>query len=99
MMDLNEFGKRTYECAVKRGKTCPQSKSHLMHQETIKGLHEEFCEVVSASEVEPSEHIEGFTAVAEELADIAIVVMTELHRRGVDIEAVLSLKATYNEQR
>lgn len=98
-MDLNKFGKRAYKCALKRGKINENLERHLLHQETVEGLNEEVHEVIEASETESSEHLEQYPAIVEELADVAIVAITELYRRGVDIEAVMHEKMKYNEQR
>lgn len=97
-MDLNKFGRRAYNSALKRGKIRENLTVETLHAETIEGLSEEVKEVIEASESETSEHF-GYTAVVEELADVAIVALTELHRRGVDIEALLHEKMKYNEQR
>lgn len=98
-MDLNKFGKRAYKCALKRGKVHEETDLSLLHQETVEGLTEEMQEVIEASETEISEHLGGYSAIVEELTDVAIAALTELHRRGVDIEEVLHSKMKYNEQR
>lgn len=98
-MDLNKFGKRSYKCALKRGKISEHLEQSIIHQEAVKGLGEEIQEVINASETETSEHLGKYSAVAEELADVAIVTMTELYRRGVDIEGILHEKLKYNERR
>ena len=86
-MNLNKFGKRAYNSALKRGKIRENFTVETLHAETIEGLSEEVKEVIEASESETSEHLNGYTA------------LTELHRRGVDIEALLHEKMKYNEQR
>ena len=96
-MDLNKFGKRAYLCALKRGKIHENPDS--LRQETIEGLDEEFREVVKASETDMSDHLNSYSAVVEELADVAIVAITELYRRGVDIETLLHEKMKFNERR
>lgn len=98
-MDLNKFGKRTFKCALKRGKIKENLKSQSLHKETVKCLNDEFYEVIEASETETSEHLSNYSAVAEELADVAIVAFTELYRRGIDIEAILHEKMKFNELR
>lgn len=98
-MDLVKFGKRAYRCALKRGKIREGLEGDTLHQETLKGLTEEVQEVIEASETEVSEHLGGYTAVVEELVDVAIVTMTELYRRGVDIDVALHEKMKYNERR
>lgn len=96
-MDLNKFAKRAYKCALRRGKVHEMERG-LLHQETVDGLNEEVQEVTAASETEVAEHLDC-PAVVEELVDVAIVAMTELYRRGVDIELLLHEKMKYNEQR
>ena len=98
-MDLNKFGKRATKCALRRGKIHEGLEQSELHQETIDGLNEEVNEVMEASEIEASEHLDNYPAIVEELADVAIVAITELYRRGVDIDAVLHEKMKYNERR
>lgn len=98
-MDLVKFGKRAYKCALKRGKIREGLKGDDLHRETLNGLIEEVQEVIEASETETSEHLDGYTAVVEELIDVAIVTMTELYRRGVNIDVALHEKMKYNERR
>lgn len=97
-MDLNKFGKRAFKCALRRGKVHENSGA-LLHQETVNSLNEEVLEVIAASETGPSEHLYDYPAVVEELADVAIVVFTELYRRNVDIEVLLHAKMKFNENR
>ena len=54
---------------------------------------------LQASECKPSEHLPEYAEAVEELADIALVALTELSRRGVNVEKVLLLKSMYNERR
>lgn len=98
-MNLNKFGKRAYKCALKRGKIHEGLEQSELHQETIEGLNEEVNEVIEASETETSEHLDNYSAVVEELVDVAIVAITELYRRGVDIDGALHEKMKYNERR
>lgn len=98
-MDLNKFGKRAFKCALRRDKIHEGLEQSGLHQETIDGLNEEVHEVIEASETDMSEHLDNYPAVVEELADVAIVTITELYRRGVDIDAVLHEKMKYNERR
>lgn len=98
-MDLNKFGKRAFKCALRRGKIHEGLEQSELHRETIEGLNEEVNEVIEASETDMSEHLDNYPAVVEELADVAIVTITELYRRGVDIDAVLHEKMKYNERR
>lgn len=98
-MDLNKFGKRAYTCALKRGKIHNHTDDLSLHNETIEGLREEFNELVDADEICTSPHLEKYSEVVEELTDIAIASLTELYRRGVNIEEVLHEKMHYNEHR
>lgn len=98
-MDLRKFGKRAYQCALRRGKIHEGLDGSNLHQETVEGLSEEVHEVIEASETETAEHLGNYPAIVEELADVAIVVMTELYRRNIDIDVVLHEKMKYNEQR
>lgn len=98
-MDLNKFGNRAYRCALRRGKIHENLEGDSLMKETTEGLLEEVHEVIDASETEMSEHLDKYPAIVEELADVAIVAITELYRRGVDIESVLHEKMKYNERR
>lgn len=98
-MDLNKLGRRTYECALRRGKIHEETLPKNLHSETIKSLTEEMNEVLDADEDEKSEHLNSYSAVVEELTDVLIVALTELYRRGVDINKVVYEKIEYNERR
>ena len=107
-MDLNKFGKRAFNCATKRKKISgvvvelgvPTKHSfEELHAETINSLSEEVEEVIQSSELVSSEHLPQYSEAVEELVDVAIVAMTELYRRGVDINQALHEKMKYNEQR
>lgn len=98
-MEINELGKRAYECAVKRGKVHEGDPLIVQHEESRITLYEEFVEFSRADEYAPSEHLPEYSQAIEELADIAIASMTELHRRGANIEEVLYKKMKYNENR
>lgn len=98
-MDLNKFGKRAYACAKKRKKIIEANDPKELHEDTIKSLSEEFDEVVNASEIFSSDHLPKYSETVEELVDVAIVIMTELYRRGVDIDQAMHEKMKFNEQR
>lgn len=98
-MDLCKFGKRAYKCALRRGKIHENLEGAPLMKETVEGLLEEVNEVINASETEMSEHLDKYPSIVEELADVAIVAITELYRRGVDIDSVLHEKMKYNERR
>ena len=46
-----------------------------------------------------STHLPQYTEAQEELADIIIACFTELHRRGVDVEKIITDKIKFNETR
>ena len=99
-MDLNKFGKRAYNNALSRGKIHNDlADIYVVHEETVVSMTEEMNEVVVASETLPGDHLPQYTEIVEELVDVAIAAITELHRRGVDIEEVLHAKMKYNESR
>lgn len=95
--EINELAERAYRCAVRRGKTI--EKGNISHKDTVASLADEFSEFVIANERLKSEHIEFVSQAAEELADILIVCMTELHRRNVDVEKLLLTKMEFNDKR
>lgn len=97
-MDLNKFGKRAFLSAQKRGKISECGRKE-MHQQSVDSLSSEILEVEKASEMEFSEHLPQYTEIVEELADVAIVAITELYRRGIDIEKILHEKMKFNETR
>ena len=98
-MDLNKTGKRAYKCALKRGKITEASEKDIIHDETVTTIGDELEELHRASETEQSEHLDGITEAVEELVDVLIATLTELHRRNVDIEDVVHRKLKYNERR
>ena len=102
-MDLNKFGKRAFSCATRRAKISGRTAETLtpeeLHEETMRGLHEEVIEVENASEIFPSDHLPQYSEAVEELVDVAIVTITELYRRGVDIDQALHEKMKFNENR
>lgn len=98
-MDLNKFGKRAYRCALKRGKVTDTVDIPTYNKEMCNGIGNEMAELAKASELLHGDHLPQYTEVVEELTDVAIAAMTELYRRGVDIEKVLHEKMKYNETR
>ena len=92
---INELAKQAHETAVKRGKTS-EDASHL---DTFFGILSELKEFREASEIDPSEHLPQYTQAQEELTDVLICCLTELHRRGVDVEEILLAKINYNKTR
>lgn len=98
-MDINHFAKRCFLTAVRREQITDVSDLEDMHVNTLCGLMREAEEVRYASETEMSEHLPSYTETAEELADVAIVCLTELFHRGVNVEKILTEKAKFNERR
>lgn len=98
-MDLNKLGKRSYHLAVVRNKIAEGVSQDELHRQTVSGVFTEGREVEQASETEMSDHVKSLTQVAEELVDVLLVCVTELHRRGVDIEDAVHKKLKYNEDR
>lgn len=99
-MDLNKFGRRAYKCALLRGKISDTFGDRVKaKKEMIDGVGEEFDELKRASELSVSDHLPEYSEVCEELADIVIASITELTRRGVDVEEIMHKKMKYNELR
>lgn len=94
-MDLNKAARRVYKNAL----ACGKVTKTVNHEETVSTLSEEFEEMRRASEEESSEHLREYTKMQEELADIIIGSMTELMKRGTDIELLLHRKLKLNEAR
>lgn len=92
---INDLAKQAHETAVKRGKTS-EDTSHL---DTFFGILSELKEFREASEIDPSEHLPQYTQAQEELADVLICCLTELHRRGMDVEEIIKAKIEYNKKR
>lgn len=94
-MDLNKAAKRAYNNAIARRKVTDQ----VSHEETVRTMSEEFEEVKSAQENVPGDHLQQYSEIVEELTDVLIASLTELYKRGVNIEEVLHAKLKYNESR
>lgn len=95
MINLNQLAQDAYECALRRKKTT----ASVNHIATANSIDEELAELLDANEVHDSVHITGYTEVQEELADILIVCLTELHKRGTNVEAIITDKINFNLQR
>lgn len=93
---MNNLSKKTYNTAIERCKITATRDSKEQHQEAVVSLLEEIKEFSWASEVRVSSHLPGYTEAQEELADILITCLTELHRRGTDIEKIVSEKVKFN---
>ena len=92
---INDLAKQAHETAVKRGKTSEDA----LHLDTVFGILSELKEFREASEIDPSEHLPQYTQAQEELTDILICCLTELHRREVNVEEILIAKINYNKTR
>lgn len=92
---INDLAKQAHETAVRRGKTS-EDASHL---DIFFGILSELKEFREASEIDPSEHLPEYTETQEELADVLICCLTELHRRGVDVEKIIKAKIEFNKTR
>lgn len=49
--------------------------------------------------MEKSEHLPEYTQAQEELADVLICCLAELHRRGVDVERIVKENIEFNKTR
>lgn len=95
MIDLKQTAREAYECAYRRHKTSPG----IDHNIDASSLAEEVAELYRASETGTSEHLPEYTETQEELIDILISCLTELYKRGTDIEAILAAKMKFNSKR
>ena len=96
---MNNLATETYQTAIERRKITETHDSHEQHIEAHNSLLEEIKEFSWASEMRESNHLPGYSEAQEELADILITCLTELHRRGTDIEKIVSEKVKYNKTR
>lgn len=92
---INDLAKQAHETAVRRGKTSEDA----LHLDTFFGILSELKEFREAGEMEKSEHLPEYTQAQEELADVLICCLTELHRRGVDVERIIKEKIEFNKTR
>lgn len=95
MINLNNIAALCAENAKKRGKVGYDVSHHL----TANDIYEELYEFERASEKVQSDHIPEYTQAQEELADILITCLTELHRRNVNIESIIERKLSFNQTR
>ena len=95
MIDLNAIASLCAENAKKRGKV----GYDVSHYLTSCGIYNELDEFEQASEIAHSDHLPEYTEAQEELVDILITCLTELHRRNVDVEAIITKKLEFNQQR
>ncbi len=92
---INDLARQSYNNAIARGKT----GKDLLHDDIFFGIFEELKEFKQASEVKKSEHLPQYTQAQEELADILICCLTELHSRGTDVERIIKEKVEFNKTR
>lgn len=95
MGELNKRACRAYTNAVLRKKT----SIYNSHQTDVEGLMAEMKEFAEASETKDSGHLPLYTEAEEELADILICCMTELFKRGVNVDNIVDAKMEFNEKR
>lgn len=93
--NINQLARESYNSAIIRGKTTKTPN----HEENFFSIFEEFKELKEASEHDHSEHLPRYSEAAEELADIIIACLTELHSRDVDVECLLRDKINFNKTR
>ena len=94
-MNINEIAEHAYKRALERGKITEVSAPMKRYAE----CKDEFCELLKANEDVSSEHISEYSEVQEELVDILIVCLTELHRRNDNVERIIMRKLDYNDKR
>lgn len=95
MINLNNIAALCAENAKKRGKV----GYDVSHYLTSCGIYNELDEFDKASEKAHSDHLPEYTEAQEELADILITCLTELYRRNVDVEAIITKKLEFNQNR
>lgn len=95
MENINELAQTAFDTAIIRGKTARD----MNHLDTFFGILSELKEFREASETEKSVHLPEYTQAQEELADVLICCLTELHRRGVDVERIIKEKIEFNKTR
>lgn len=94
-MELQEKARKAFNNALRRGKTSVYNN----HPDDAQTLMAEMKEFAEASEDMKSEHLPEYTEAQEELVDIIIGCMTELFKRGVNIEKIIDAKIAFNEKR
>ena len=95
MSEINDLARQAFNTAIIRGKTS-KDQSHI---DTYISILAELVEFREASEDEKSRHLPEYTEAQEELADVLICCLTELHRRGVDVERIIKDKVEFNKTR
>lgn len=92
---INDLARQAFNNAIIRGKTSKDAT----HNDSFFDILDELKEFKDASEFQKSEHLPQYTEAQEELADVLICCLTELHRRGVDVEKILRDKIEFNKKR
>ena len=95
MENINQLAQTAFNTAIIRGKTGKEPN----HMAAFYSILDELKEFREASEIDPSEHLPQYTQAQEELTDVLICCLTELHRRGVDVEEILKAKIEFNKTR
>ena len=95
MPRINDLARQSYNNAIVRGKT----SKNLSHLDTLYSIFEELKEFKQADETKNSKHLPQYTEAEEELTDILICCLTELHKRGVDVEKIIKDKVEFNKTR
>ena len=95
MSEINDLARQSFNTAIIRG----QTSKDLFHNDTFFGILEELQEFRASNEFGVSKHLPQYTEAQEELADILICCLTELHRRGVDVEKIIKDKVEFNKTR
>lgn len=94
-MGFQEKASKAFYNALRRGKT----SIYNSHQQDTESIMIEVNELAEASEDKKSEHLPEYTEAQEELADILICCMTELVKRGVNVDKIVDDKIKFNENR
>lgn len=93
--DIDTLAAQAYYDAVRRGKT----DQAVEHWQDYQGIREELKEFLNADELAESDHLPGYTQASEELADVIISCMTELHKRGASVGEIIKAKVEFNSTR
>ena len=91
---MNKLAKQAYDNALKRNKIFQDDT----HEAIFRGILDELCEFRNATEL-PSVHLPFYSERQEELADVLICCLTELHREGVNVEEIVTAKINFNKNR
>lgn len=92
---INQLAQTAFNTAIIRGKTAKDAG----HLDAFFDIFSELKEFREASEIDKSEHLPEYSQAQEELTDVLICCLTELHRRGVDVERIVKEKIEFNKTR